>query len=103
MRSLLLSRGQLRHREYLRSPEWQELRSLALERDLYCCRLCGSRNRLHVHHRWYPRPWRLDSVDALTTLCQRCHKKFHGQPLSPNILWLGLIALAVLAFWIVTL
>lgn len=52
--------------EYLQTPEWRQKREQALERDNYCCRLCNSDERLHVHHRTYERRGN-ESLEDLTT------------------------------------
>lgn len=61
---------------YLKTDEWREKRELALERDGYRCRLCDTREQLHVHHRTYARRGN-ERLDDLTTLCDRCHNWFH--------------------------
>jgi hypothetical protein len=43
-----------------------------LERDRFCCRGCGKRSALVVHHRD-----RLNRVNLLVTLCIRCHLRIH--------------------------
>lgn len=65
--SLASSIARTGHRAYLRSPEWRELRRLALERDGFRCRLCNSRWRLEVHYRRYPPPWEADQLSNLST------------------------------------
>lgn len=71
-------------------PNWRNQRQLALERDEYRCRTCGSEARpgqgLHVHHL---RPFReygyvpdrneayllANDLDNLITLCPSCHRR----------------------------
>ena len=48
-------------------------RTAVLERDGRCCRTCGSRQLLHVHHR---RPG-VHEQDWLVTLCASCHARVH--------------------------
>jgi hypothetical protein len=64
----LLTSARERHREYLQTDAWRALRAAALECDGYRCKLCNGARSLQVHHRVYPRPWRPDRVEALTTL-----------------------------------
>ncbi len=64
------------YQEYLQTPEWRQKREQVLERDNYCCRVCNSDERLHVHHRTYARRGNEDLED-LTTLCEECHERFH--------------------------
>lgn len=68
--------------------EWLQLRETVIERDGFCCRNCGSANRLEVHH-WLPMPAHRENVDGrgyakegnplivhasgLITLCPDCH------------------------------
>lgn len=64
------------YEEYLQTPEWRQKRELALERDNYCCRVCNSDERLHVHHRTYVRRGN-ENLEDLTTLCEECHERYH--------------------------
>jgi hypothetical protein len=100
-----LAPGRERHRIYLQSPEWHALRAEALERDGHCCRVCASREPLNVHHRRYPRPWEVDCLDNLTTLCRSCHQAAHHRiwwfTLVRHGTWLCLwFTLLVAAAWI---
>ncbi|MGI4797150.1 MAG: HNH endonuclease [Janthinobacterium lividum] len=62
---------------YIASPAWKALRLLALARDGHRCRLCDAGDDLEVHHRRYPPGgrWKLDCLEALTTLCAPCHER----------------------------
>ena len=72
-RRLRLSARQRAYRAYLETETWKRLRREALERDGRRCRLCNAKGRLQVHHRYYPDVLGTETVDALTTLCGRCH------------------------------
>jgi hypothetical protein len=48
------------------------LREQVLERDRFCCRGCGKRSALVVHHRD-----RHNRANSLVTLCIRCHIRIH--------------------------
>jgi len=72
----LLELRTMPYEEYLQTPEWRQKREQALVRDNYCCRLCNSDERLHVHHQTYERRGNEDLED-LTTLCEECHERFH--------------------------
>jgi 5-methylcytosine-specific restriction endonuclease McrA len=65
-------------------------RSQVLERDEKCCRACGSRQTLHVHHR---RPG-IHEPNWLVTLCARCHARVHR--LQTLRCWLPA---SILEFW----
>jgi predicted HNH restriction endonuclease len=69
--------AQQRHRVYMQTDEWRELRAQALERDGFRCRLCDSKTAIEVHHRRYPRRDEIDHVRNLTCLCATCHGNFH--------------------------
>lgn len=62
--------------EYLQTEHWQQTRLVALERDGYACRVCGSTESLNVHHRTYDRRGE-EAPGDMTTLCQPCHQLFH--------------------------
>lgn len=63
--------------DYLQTPEWRQ-RSVAVRgRAGWRCELCGSRDRLQVHHLTYRR--RGDELPAdLQVLCGPCHRQAHG-------------------------
>lgn len=44
-----------------------------LERDGHQCRICGSAQRIAVHHRRRG----VDAADHLITLCAGCHARVH--------------------------
>jgi 5-methylcytosine-specific restriction endonuclease McrA len=57
------------------NEEWQFIRKQALARDGKACVLCGSKNRVNVHH---VVPYRYSQSHALTnliTLCRSCHSR----------------------------
>ncbi len=80
-----MERNELLHRmpysEYLASPEWKEIRRLAVKRRQWTCERCGRRARSHdlnVHHLTYDRRGYEDLEDLLV-LCEPCHAKEHGK------------------------
>jgi len=64
---------------YLRTDRWSDLREQRLEMDNHRCRMCNS-DATCVHHRRYPEIYGEESVDDLTSLCNRCHQNFHLPP-----------------------
>ncbi|QGH72318.1 MAG: NinG protein [Podoviridae sp. ctg2L5] len=50
------------------------LRRQALKRDNNQCQLCGSKDKIVVHHCKYP----ADSLKWLLTLCRSCHASIHN-------------------------
>lgn len=69
----------------LKTVQWKQKRSKIIERDNSCCRHCGSKDNLHVHHRQYhfykrwkkfKKPW-LYNDNLLITLCSICHDTGH--------------------------
>jgi len=66
------------YHEYLRSPEWANVRKAALRKAGYHCQLCYADGQLHVHHKTYDikrgeEHWH----DAIIVLCEECHRRFH--------------------------
>ena len=57
--------------------EWKQLRGVILIRDGHRCRICGSEEYLHIHHR--DGDPTNDRPDNLITLCERCHSRIHAQ------------------------
>lgn len=66
--------------QYLRSPEWQNLRSQRLKIDNYKCQRCGRPFDLQVHHLYYPLVLGTeDPYRDLVTLCDTCHEIIEHQ------------------------
>lgn len=65
------------------SKDYMKWKNAVLERDQYCCAMCGSDESIEVHHKI---PWQTCkdddelrySVDNGICLCYACHKKVHG-------------------------
>lgn len=65
--------------DLLRDPRWQRKRLEVLNRDNFTCIICGDdKNELQIHHLYYDgrNPWEYE-LDALETLCRKCHEKNH--------------------------
>ena len=68
----------------LNKPQWEQKRSRILARDGYKCVICGSTQRLCIHHKQYHTtpngekymPWCYDDK-YLVTLCASCHSIGH--------------------------
>ena len=54
---------------------WNTVRVHALIRDNHVCVICGSKNRLGVHHKIPYRYVKEHVLDNLITLCRSCHSK----------------------------
>lgn len=67
----------IRYQEYLLSPEWQEIRSQALEASGGKCERCGA-NADHVHHKTYEN-FGNENLHELEALCVPCHHAEHGR------------------------
>lgn len=72
-----------RHRKSMDNQRFSGNRIKALERDGHRCALCGSEEKLQVHHkdeigRNKPKETRNDNLDNLITLCAKCHIEQHN-------------------------
>ena len=63
--------------QYLKSPEWKQLRERKIVATARRCQVCNSLQGLDVHHRTYSRLGREWDSD-LTVLCRRCHAIYHA-------------------------
>jgi len=61
---------------YLKTDHWQHIRRTKLRLTRNRCQLCGSRNKLNVHHRSYAEVYQ-EQLDDLIVLCEQCHSTFH--------------------------
>ena len=59
-----------------RSARWKRTRRRAKDRDGWRCVRCGKMGELEVHHKDRD-PARFHDLEALETLCPRCHIKEH--------------------------
>lgn len=58
----------------------KEIYNIVIERDKYCCRLCGSTNWIQLHHILY-RSQRKDLINDINNcimLCDNCHRLVHN-------------------------
>lgn len=63
-------------RNRYQSEYWKEFRQEALKYHGAWCRMCRSKERLCVHHKYYTsRPEILDQVEII---CEDCHNTLHG-------------------------
>ena len=66
--------------EQLKDFRWKWLRLDVLERDKHICRKCARPDNLQVHHKYYESgklAWEYP-IEALITLCRRCHAREHN-------------------------
>jgi 5-methylcytosine-specific restriction endonuclease McrA len=73
------------YKEKLFDKRWLAKRHIVLERDNRHCSICGSSEKLVVHHKQYhfitklrkfSEPWDYDDK-YLITLCESCHYRGH--------------------------
>ena len=85
MKELELYNGS--YRELLFDKRCLDKRAKIIQRDNYCCRICGSKEDLVVHHKQYhinvmtntkKFPWDYDDK-YLVTLCKSCHDRGHAK------------------------
>lgn len=62
---------------YLKSSEWSEVRSIALERTSGHCQFCGD-FASEVHHVQYPKQFGDEHPNTIVAVCKRCHDTAHG-------------------------
>lgn len=67
------------YKEYLQSPEWDDLRWRTKRRVNWKCQLCNKdKATLNVHHKTYERIGE-ELPSDLIVLCKGCHAKFHDK------------------------
>jgi hypothetical protein len=59
--------------QHYRGPGWNTIRKNILERDNHCCKICGSSDKLHIHHIVPYKISKDNSPENLVTLCPTCH------------------------------
>ena len=64
----------------LQSKKWKSKRLKIFKRDDFKCTVCGSKERLNVHHTFYYhkriKAWLYPDA-SLITVCEDCHLKYH--------------------------
>jgi 5-methylcytosine-specific restriction endonuclease McrA len=64
--------------DYLKSQEWLNIKRVARTRPHYQkCFLCGTTQRLEIHHRNYKWLGTKDAMRNLIALCRDCHQSVH--------------------------
>ena len=66
------------YKEYLRSPEWWDRRTLVVKRCGNVCEGCRKAKVNHVHHLTYANIFD-ELLFQLVGLCRECHEKAHGR------------------------
>jgi 5-methylcytosine-specific restriction endonuclease McrA len=64
----------------LSQEDYRELHQQILRRDGWRCQLCGSMQKLEVHHVMFRSHGGDDSDENLITLCVACHLRSHHRP-----------------------
>jgi len=62
--------------EYLKTGHWKRLRAAKRVEGHGQCELCGSTERLNVHHRTYARRG-CEKMEDLILVCTACHRTHH--------------------------
>ncbi len=65
---------------FIRSNAWRSKRKKFLASKLFtgCCWICGSKNRIQVHHKTYVRIGK-EKLNDLVALCENCHNELHDK------------------------
>lgn len=66
------------YKVYLQGEHWRLMRRLRREVDNDQCAICGSIDKLNVHHKTYERIG-AEKLGDLITLCYECHGKYHDK------------------------
>ncbi len=72
-----MSRRRQEYSKYLRSPEWSDVRNLALDRTGGHCQFCGD-FATEVHHVRYPKQFGSEHPNSTIPVCRKCHDTSHG-------------------------
>lgn len=64
-----------------KSKAYKDWQTKVFQKDHYCCKYCGSKNKLNAHHiySWNQYPEKRFIVDNGLTLCEECHRKIHNK------------------------
>lgn len=73
-----LTKAQIRHRKYLSSSIWKDIRIRLFKVRGKRCENCRSLKSIQVHHLNYARVGGDEKMSDLKILCRKCHKKVHN-------------------------
>jgi hypothetical protein len=69
--------------DYLKSPEWAEIRKTVHKRDGVVCQICAGRYEedgdWNCHHWRYPSDWNDDWAGNAVLVCADCHANLHRE------------------------
>lgn len=77
MGSVSMNSRRKEYLRYLKSPEWSDVRTIALERTSGHCQFCGD-FATEVHHVQYPKQFGEEHPNSTLAVCKRCHDAAHG-------------------------
>ncbi len=70
--SEIITLNLMKHKDYLKTSHWDDIRRKKLFEANYTCERCGVKENLDVHHLHYLTKGE-ESMDDLQALCKECH------------------------------
>lgn len=64
------------YHDYLKTPEWAEIRQSVLEREKHLCQGCRRSKATQAHHTTYQNVGS-EFIFELVALCRPCHERYH--------------------------
>lgn len=79
--------GNIDHKKYIRSKQFEAVKNYVFERDGNACVVCGRTENLVCHHKHYKYLGQanLNEISSCVTLCSTCHYAHHKH--LANISW----------------
>lgn len=68
----------MNYKEYLKTEHWIHFREEVFKFCHGSCQICGSTDRINVHHKSYVNRGR-ETFNDVVCLCYSCHSKFHDK------------------------
>lgn len=75
----------INYRQYLSSPEWEDIRQRLFNARGKQCEECGSKRRIEVHHLTYDNIGK-ERLEDLQILCRKCHHGKHPDKINKYVL-----------------
>ena len=80
----LIKENKMSYKKYLKTKEWNKIRSKVCSRDKGKCKKCGKKGN-EVHHLTYEHIFNEEFyLKDLILLCRECHEKIHFSKSSNN-------------------